>query len=75
MSPRILKEDYTTRQATLCGELTASVREYLTETDLLLRQLFESHGEDVTKVKYLQTCLDTDGIDALYETACCGLTG
>lgn len=74
--PRVvLKDDYTTQQASVCEDLTGNVREFLIETDLTLRQLFEDHSDDVTKVAYLQKCLDINGMDALFETACCGLNG
>lgn len=67
------QDDHTTRRATLCSELSAEVREYLTETDLLLKDLYETHSRSVSKASFLRKCLDTAGIDTLFEEACCEL--
>lgn len=70
-----LQEDHTSRRAALCVELTADVRQYITEADLQLRTMYETHHDDVTEASYLGTCIDTAGMDSLYEEACCGHDG
>lgn len=69
------KEDHTSRRAALCVELTADVRQYLTETDVQLRVMYEEHHDDVTATAMLGACIDIVGMDALYAEACCGYDG
>lgn len=70
-----LKEDHTSRRGALCVELTADIRQYLTETDAQLRAMYESHYDDVTAATILGACIDANGMDALYAEACCGYDG
>ncbi|CAN0126983.1 unnamed protein product, partial [Hapterophycus canaliculatus] len=69
------QEDHTSRRGALCVELTANIRQYLTETDAQLREMYESHYDDVTVATTLGDCIDTAGMDALYAESCCGHDG
>lgn len=70
-----LQEDHTSRRGALCVELTANVRQYLAETDAQLRVMYGAHYDDVTAAAIVGACVDTTGMDALYEEACCGYDG
>ncbi|CAM9421672.1 unnamed protein product, partial [Scytosiphon promiscuus] len=69
------QEDHTSRRGALCVELTAEVRQYLTEIDAQLRSMYEAHHDDVTAAAILGACIDTAGMDVLYAEACCGHDG
>lgn len=72
---RSYQEDHTSRRGSLCAELTEDIQQYILETDLQLRIMYEAHYEHVTQAALFNTCLDTAGMDALYEEACCGHDG
>ena len=70
-----IQNDHTVRRGTICANLTADLRQKLTETHVELGAMYEKHHEDVTAVSLLGTCLDIDGMDSFYEEACCGREG
>lgn len=71
----LCQEDYTSRQATVCVDYSANIRQYLAETDQKLRTMYETHYDDHAVSEILRKCIDGVAMDALYGEACCGREG